>query len=147
MKILSVQNYFSSLWVSRGTRAIMIDFTVYNANMNLFCQVQYVDRFFEQSLILILAETISIIFLHRLLFEFPAVGGLLTSSIFRTVKLIRYVTTFDYFILVCEIIFVAFIVYYTIEEILEVNNIDFLDCEHYSPLCVYLDSKLSAVVF
>jgi hypothetical protein len=57
----------------------------------------------------------------RLIFEFPAVGGLITSSIFRTVKLIRYVQSFDYFVLACEIFFVLFIIYYTIEEILEVK--------------------------
>ncbi len=62
------------------------------------------------------------------MFEFPAVGGLLTSSIFRTVKLIRYVDTFDYFVLVCEIIFVLLIIYYTIEEILEVRIIRFFFC-------------------
>lgn len=61
---------------------------------------------------------ISIIF--RLLFEFPAVGGLVTSSKFRAVKLIRYVNAFDYFVLCCEFFFALFIVYYTIEEGLEV---------------------------
>lgn len=25
------------LWITRGTRAIFLDFTVYNANLNLFC--------------------------------------------------------------------------------------------------------------
>jgi hypothetical protein len=29
-------------WVDRGTRAVFLDFTVYNANINLFCQVRYV---------------------------------------------------------------------------------------------------------
>ncbi len=61
----------------------------------------------------------------RLIFEFPAVGGLITSSTFRAVKLIRYVQTFDYFVLACEIIFIIFIIYYTIEEILEVRLIYF----------------------
>jgi len=63
----------------------------------------------------------------RLIFEFPAVGGLITSSIFRTVKLIRYVQSFDYFVLACEIFFVLFIIYYTIEEILEVKFICFFN--------------------
>jgi hypothetical protein len=61
----------------------------------------------------------------RLIFEFPAVGGLITSSIFRTVKLIRYVQAFDYFVLACEILFLIMIIYYTIEEILEVRFIFF----------------------
>ena len=51
--------------------------------------------------------------------EFPTTGGALTSSQFRTVKLLRYVTSWDYFVLACECIFVVFLVYYTIEEILE----------------------------
>jgi hypothetical protein len=34
--------------------------------------------------------------------------------------LIRYVTSLDYFVMACEIIFAAFIVYYTLEELIEV---------------------------
>jgi polycystin 2 len=55
------------------------------------------------------------------MFEFPPVGGLVTSSKFRAVKLIRYVNVFDYFVLGCEVLFLLFIIYYTIEEALEVN--------------------------
>ncbi|CAF1607541.1 unnamed protein product [Adineta ricciae] len=92
-----IDQLYQGLWIQRGTRAVLVDFTIYNANLNLFCQVQ-------------------------LLFEFPAVGGLITSSTFRAVKLLRYVQTFDYFVLGCEILFVIFIIYYTIEEILEIRN-------------------------
>lgn len=56
------------------------------------------------------------------MFEFPPVGGLVTSSKFRAVKLIRYVNAFDYFVLGCEILFMLFIVYYSIEEMLEVSE-------------------------
>ena len=31
------------LWIGRGTRVIFIDFTLYNANLNLFCIVKYVN--------------------------------------------------------------------------------------------------------
>ncbi|CAF3951966.1 unnamed protein product [Rotaria sp. Silwood2] len=93
----SQKNLKVNLWITLGTRAILVDFTVYNANLNLFCQVQ-------------------------LMFEFPAVGGVVTSSKFRAVKLIRYVNAFDYFVLACEMIFLLFIVYYTIEEVLEIIN-------------------------
>ncbi len=54
--------------------------------------------------------------------EFPATGGVVPSYSIRTVKLIRYVTTFDFFVLACEGIFCAFILYYLIEEILEFNK-------------------------
>jgi len=68
---------------------------VYNANVNLFCVV-------------------------KLIVEFPATGGALPSYQFRTVKLIRYVSNFDYFVLACEGLFAAFIVYYIIEETIEI---------------------------
>ena len=29
-----------NLWLDRGTRAVFIDFTVYNANINLFCVIR-----------------------------------------------------------------------------------------------------------
>lgn len=86
-----------NLWLDRGTRAVFIDFTVYNANINLFCIV-------------------------KLLFEYPATGGCIPSFNFRTVKLIRYVTNLDYFVMGCEGIFILFIIYYTIEEILEIRK-------------------------
>ncbi|XP_075058067.1 polycystin-2 isoform X2 [Mixophyes fleayi] len=86
----------NNLWLDRGTRAVFIDFTVYNANINLFC-------------------------VFRLLVEFPATGGLVTSLQFQTVKLIQYVSTFDYFLAACEIAFCIFILYYIVEEILEIR--------------------------
>uniref|UniRef100_A0A8C1WCB6 Polycystic kidney disease 2-like 1 n=1 Tax=Cyprinus carpio TaxID=7962 RepID=A0A8C1WCB6_CYPCA len=83
-----------NLWLNRGTRVLFIDFTAYNANINLFCVL-------------------------RLVVEFPATGGAIPSYQIRTVKLIRYVTTWDFFIIGCEILFCVFILYYTVEEILE----------------------------
>nr|XP_025729326.1 polycystin-2 [Callorhinus ursinus] len=83
-------------WLDRGTRATFIDFSVYNANINLFCVI-------------------------RLLVEFPATGGVIPSWQFQPVKLIRYVTTFDFFLAACEIIFCFFILYYVVEEILEIR--------------------------
>lgn len=94
---LILQDLFDNLWIDRGTRAIFFDFTVYNANINLFSQV-------------------------RLVFELPATGGVVPSYMIRPVKLLRYVSLFDYAILVCEIVFTLFLVYYTIEEILEIKK-------------------------
>jgi polycystin 2 len=90
-----MQGLFDNLWTDRGTRAVFLDFTIYNANINLFCQV-------------------------RLTTEFPPTGGALPSWSFRTVKLIRYVTALDYFVMACEIIFCLFIAYYTVEEAIEI---------------------------
>ncbi|XP_071538109.1 polycystin-2-like isoform X1 [Panulirus ornatus] len=100
-----------NLWIQRGTRAVFIDFTVYNANINLFCVI-------------------------KLLFEFPATGGIIPSWSFRTVKLLRYVTPMDYFVLACEFIFVFFIIYYIIEEALEIKT---LKCAYFKSIWNILD--------
>lgn len=57
----------------------------------------------------------------RLVVEFPATGGAIPSYQIRTVKLIRYINYWDYFILACEMIFCLFILYYVVEEILELR--------------------------
>ncbi|KAK4468192.1 hypothetical protein MN116_008352 [Schistosoma mekongi] len=92
-----VENLFQNLWLDRGTRVIFLHFTTYNANMNLFCVVEIV-------------------------IEAPPTGGLILNSDFRSVKLLRYVTPFDYFILACECIFLMFIAYYIVEEIMEIKK-------------------------
>lgn len=51
----------------------------------------------------------------------PATGGAIPSWQIRTVKLIRYVSNWDFFIFGCEIAFCIFIFYYIVEEILELR--------------------------
>jgi len=94
---LLITELFDDLWIDRGTRAVFIDFTIYNANVNLFCQV-------------------------RLVFELPATGGVVPSYLVRPVKLLRYVSLTDYLILVCEVIFLLFLFYYAVEEFLEIRK-------------------------
>ncbi|PKU33984.1 polycystic kidney disease 2-like 1 hypothetical protein [Limosa lapponica baueri] len=48
-------------------------------------------------------------------------GGAIPSWQIRTVKLIRYVSAWDFFIVACEIVFCVFIFYYVVEEILELR--------------------------
>ena len=57
-----------------------------------------------------------------MLFEYPATGGCVTFSTYRTLKLLRYVTTMDHFVMACEGIFIAFILYYFIEESIEIKK-------------------------
>lgn len=40
-----IENLRKSIWIDRGTRAIIIDFTVYNANINIFCSIKYIFTF------------------------------------------------------------------------------------------------------
>ena len=58
----------------------------------------------------------------RITFEFPATGGVIPLARFRTVKLLKYVSASDYFIMACEFIFCAFIFYYYVEEALEIKK-------------------------
>jgi len=85
------------LWIDRATRLIIVDFTIYNANINMFCIV-------------------------KLAFEIPPTGGLSTSTRFRTVKLLRYVNAWDYTMLAVEVVFGCFILYYVVEEALEISH-------------------------
>lgn len=65
---------------------------------------------------------VTIFFHFRIAFEFPATGGVIPSARFRTVKLLKYVSATDYFIMACEFIFVAFLFYYYVEEALEIRK-------------------------
>ncbi len=35
-----INELFNGLWIDRGTRVVFIDFTIYNANINLFCVIK-----------------------------------------------------------------------------------------------------------
>uniref|UniRef100_H0XFJ6 Polycystin-2-like protein 2 n=1 Tax=Otolemur garnettii TaxID=30611 RepID=H0XFJ6_OTOGA len=101
---LETKNKFIDLrlnsWITRGTRVIFIDFSLYNANVNLFCII-------------------------RLVAEFPATGGILTSWQFYSVKLLRYVSYYDYFIASCEITFCIFLFVFTTQEIKKIKDFKF----------------------
>ncbi|XP_045140926.1 polycystic kidney disease 2-like 2 protein isoform X3 [Echinops telfairi] len=84
-------------WITRATRVVFIDFSLYNANVNLFCII-------------------------RLVAEFPATGGTLTSWQFYSVKLLRYVSYYDYFIASCEITFCMFLIVFTTQEIKKIRE-------------------------
>lgn len=78
-------------WVDWATRAVFVDFNIYNANYNLFA-------------------------VNRVLFEAPNFGGVIPSSTFRTVRIFRYVTLNDYIIAAMEVLFVGFVIWYIWEE-------------------------------
>ena len=62
-------------------------------------------------------QLLSHISFYRLVAEFPATGGILTSWQFYSVKLLRYVSNYDYFIASCEITFCIFLIVFTTQEI------------------------------
>ncbi|OXB76222.1 UNVERIFIED_CONTAM: hypothetical protein H355_016800 [Colinus virginianus] len=104
-------------WITRGTRAIFIDFSTFNANINLFCIV-------------------------RLVVEFPATGGALTSSQMHSVKLLRYISYYDYFLASCEVAFCLFIFTFIIQEAVEIKR---LKMEYFRSAWNWLDMLLILV--
>ncbi|OXB56851.1 hypothetical protein ASZ78_004734 [Callipepla squamata] len=104
-------------WITRGTRAVFIDFSTFNANINLFCIV-------------------------RLVVEFPATGGALTSSQMHSVKLLRYISYYDYFLASCEVAFCLFIFTFIIQEAIEIKR---LKMEYFRSAWNWLDMLLILV--
>ncbi|PAV91673.1 hypothetical protein WR25_23154 [Diploscapter pachys] len=94
----NILNLKSNRWIDRGTRLVIVDFALYNANVNLFCVAQ-------------------------LLFELPATGGVLTTARFTTMDLIRYSGTFGKITIAFEGIFVGFILFFLFEEIMELIRV------------------------
>ena len=85
------------LWIDRGTRLLVVDLTFYNANVNYFSVI-------------------------KIFFEFPPTGGLVKGIDMRTVKLVRYVNNSDYFTMGFEVIFSILVLYYCVEELLELSK-------------------------
>ncbi|XP_013927399.1 PREDICTED: polycystic kidney disease 2-like 2 protein [Thamnophis sirtalis] len=106
-------------WITRGTRVVFIDFSMYNANVNLFCIV-------------------------RLTMEFPATGGIIPSWQFHSVKLLRYVTYYDYFLASCEVIFCLFIFTFLIQEFIKMRK---LKGDYFRNAWNWLDMLLLLVSF
>ncbi|NXJ45132.1 PK2L2 protein, partial [Spizaetus tyrannus] len=104
-------------WLTRGTRVVFIDFSTYNANINLFCII-------------------------KLVVEFPATGGAVTSSHIYSVKLLRYVTYYDYFLASCEITFCLFIITFIIQEAIKIVK---LKKEYFRSAWNWLDLLLLVV--
>jgi hypothetical protein len=82
-------------WIDRYTRAVMIEFSIYNPNINLFIVVE-------------------------IMAEFLPSGAVLTSSRFDPINLLNFNTGFSSLIVACDIIYVIFIVYFMFQEIREI---------------------------
>uniref|UniRef100_A0A667YRT0 Polycystic kidney disease 1 like 2a n=1 Tax=Myripristis murdjan TaxID=586833 RepID=A0A667YRT0_9TELE len=83
----TLQHLFENTWLDMYTRAIFVEFTVYNANVNLFCIV-------------------------TLLLETTAIGAFQFRSEQQSVRLYQFPGGFHIFVLAAEIIYYLFILYY-----------------------------------
>nr|XP_043906417.1 polycystic kidney disease protein 1-like 2 [Solea senegalensis] len=83
----TLEYLFRNKWLDMYTRALFVEFTVYNANVNLFCIV-------------------------TLLFETTAVGAFQFHSELRSVRLYQSTGNLHFFVMAAEIIYLLFIIYY-----------------------------------
>jgi hypothetical protein len=90
-----IENLYENLWIDRGTRFVMLEFTIYNANVYKML-------------------------IARLMAEKPPSGGFLTSTNFQIVHLIGFETTMEKVLLFMEAIFFVFLFWYTYEEIFDI---------------------------
>lgn len=110
-------------------------------------QVRYINeviidvRLLRAETIKEMVANMSAIF-SRLVVEFPATGGALTSFQIHSVKLLRYVSYYDYFLASCEVAFCLFILTFIIQEAIEITR---LKMEYFRSAWNWLDMLLIAV--
>lgn len=79
-------------WIDKMTRAVFIEFTIYNPQVNLFT-------------------------VCTMLSEFTGAGSIITSYRFEPCMLLPYMTQAALFQILCEIVFVAFLIYFIVKEV------------------------------
>ncbi|XP_064105654.1 uncharacterized protein LOC135215142 [Macrobrachium nipponense] len=82
----------SSFWIDSKTRAVLIEFSSYNSQVNLFG-------------------------MSLLMLEFVPGGGINPSYRFEGIRLLQHHNNFGLFVIACEIGFVLFVLYFTFKEI------------------------------
>ena len=87
-----MQQLREEAWIDHMTRAVLVEFSVYNSQVNLF------------GIATIFAEAV------------PG-GGLLPGWRFDGVRLIRHHAGFQLFVFICEITYMLFIIYFMVREI------------------------------
>ncbi|XP_032626502.2 polycystin-1-like protein 2 [Chelonoidis abingdonii] len=86
-----LQYLFNNIWLDTFTRAVFVEFTVYNANVNLFCIVS-------------------------LMFETNALGAFFTHAELQSIRLYPYTDGLHIFVVAAEVIYFLFIIYYMIAQ-------------------------------
>uniref|UniRef100_A0A8C5SYB1 Polycystin 1 like 2/pseudo n=1 Tax=Laticauda laticaudata TaxID=8630 RepID=A0A8C5SYB1_LATLA len=87
-----LQYLFNNTWLDSFTRAVFVEFTVYNANVNLFCIVS-------------------------LMFETNALGKtFFPRAELQSIRLYPYTDGLHIFVVAAEIIYFLFVIYYMVEQ-------------------------------
>ncbi|XP_070569906.1 polycystin-1-like protein 2 [Ptychodera flava] len=89
---------WNAKWVDHYTRAVLVEFPLYNANVNLFSMV-------------------------TLLLEFPATGASLAYTKISVLRLYNYLGHSMAVYLTCELIFAGFVIFFIVRAILQVKKL------------------------
>ncbi|XP_063800339.1 polycystin-1-like protein 2 [Pseudophryne corroboree] len=87
-----LQYLFNNVWLDTYTRAVFVEFTIYNANVNLFCII-------------------------RLTFETNALGTFLTHADLQSIRLYPYTDGLHIFVVAAEVIYFLFVIYYMVIQV------------------------------
>ena len=112
-------------WIDKHTRAVFVEFTVYNPNVNFFC-------------------------IATILVEFAANGGALQSYRFEPAVLLTYRSHAMVFQVICEFAFFAFTVGFIVIQVRELikQRMKYFKCFwHYVELLTIFCAILSIVVY
>jgi len=102
-------------WVDRQTRAVLVEFSAYNPNINL-------------------------VMVSTILVEFLSSGSLLTKAQFDPLNLFSESGGIASFKTISELILAAYIVYFVIVEIIKISNMDFK--EYMTDFMTYIDCSI-----
>ena len=78
-------------WIDKYTRAVFVEFTLYNPNVNLFSIV-------------------------TLIFEISSSGDFNPGTNFLSIRLYNYLGNFQIFVLICQLLFLGFVCVYTYDS-------------------------------
>nr|XP_045585124.1 polycystic kidney disease protein 1-like 2 [Procambarus clarkii] len=112
-------------WIDKYTRAVLVEFSIYNANVNLFSTCSIVAEFIEG-------------------------GGVTPSWRFEPVQLIQNPGSFGYIETLCQLIFVIVTVIFTLWELWKIKKLKWEYLSSYwnmAEICIILTSYATIYVF
>ena len=80
-------------WYDHNTRAVFVEFSVYNPNINMFAYISYI-------------------------METPAIGAIIPSAKVATFQLYTRITGMNALIIACQVLYMVLIVYFMVREIM-----------------------------
>ncbi|XP_070533290.1 polycystin-1-like protein 2 isoform X1 [Ptychodera flava] len=93
----TVEYLWNTTWLDAYTRAVFVEASLYNANVNLFSMV-------------------------TLILEFTSGGAVIVTPKIYPLRLYNYVGTFSAVVVACEIIFVVFLVFFLVKVIRSIKK-------------------------